>query len=228
MPRLARNVFPGIPHHITQRGNRREDVFFTDDDRHAYLNWLEEYSKEHQLDVLAYCLVTNHIHLVVVPNTDEGLNRVLKPLHMRYAQRINREKGWKGHLWQGRYFSSPLDDAYLWAAIRYVERNPVRAKMVRKAERYPWSSAAAHCGLRGDGVLARNTKWRKQFDQFTNWSAWLAEGEDVDQLSVLRRNIDKGLPCGSERFIKKLEKLTGKVLQYRPQGRPKKSDGEGR
>jgi putative transposase len=98
--------------------------------------------------------------------------------------------------------------------------------MVRKAERYPWSSVAAHCGLRGDGVLIRNTKWRKQFYQFTNWSAWLAEVEDIDQLSMLRRNIDKGLPCESERFIKKLEKLTGKVLQYRPQGRPKKSVGE--
>ena len=148
MPRLARNVFPRIPHHITQRGNRREEVFFTDDDRHAYLNWLKEYSQEHKVDVLAYCLMTNHIHLVVVPNTEEGLNRMLKPLHMRYAQHINREKGWKGHLWQGRYFPFPLDDVYLCAAIRYVERYSVRAKMVRIAERYPWSSAAVHCGLR--------------------------------------------------------------------------------
>jgi putative transposase len=168
--------------------------------------------------------MTNHIHLVVVPNTEKGFNRMLKPLHMRYAQRINREKGWKGHLWQGRYFSSPLDDVYLWAAIRYVERNPVRAKMVRTAERYPWSSAAAHCGLRKDGVLTQKLKWRKRFDQIADWSAWLVEGEDANQLSVLRRNIDKGLPCGTERFIKKLERLTGRVLQYRPQGRPRKSD----
>ena len=224
MPRLARNVFPGVPHHITQRGNRREDVFFTDDDRHAYLNWLKEYSQQHQVDILANCLMTNHIHLVVVPNTEEGLNRMLKTLHLRYAQHINREKGWKGHLWQGRYFSSPLDDAYLWAAIRYVERNPVRAKMVRIAERYPWSSAAVHCGLREDSVLTQKLKWKKLFDQRSDWSAWLAEGEDANQLSVLRRNIDKGLPCGSERFIKKLERLTGRVLQYRPQGRPRKSD----
>ena len=224
MPRLARTVFPGVPHHITQRGNRREEIFFADGDRYTYLSWLQEYTEEHQVDVLAYCLMTNHIHLVVVPNTEEGLNRVLKPLHMRYAQRINREKGWKGHLWQGRFFSSPLDEVYMWAAIRYVERNPVRAKMVRKAERYPWSSAAANCGLRDDGVLTRNTKWRKQLDQMADWRAWLAEGEEADQLSVLRRNIDKGLPCGSERFITKLEKLTGRVLKYRPQGRPKKLD----
>ena len=226
MPRLARNVFPRIPHHITQRGNRREDIFFTDDDRHAYLNWLREYCHEHQVDILAYCLMTNHIHLVLVPNTEEGLNRVLKPLHMRYAQHINKQRGWKGHLWQGRYFSSPLDDAYLWAAIRYVERNPVRVKMVRKAERYRWSSAAAHCGLQDDSVLTQKQKWKKQFDQVSNWSDWLAEGEDKNQLLVIRRNIDKGLPCGSERFIKKLEKIAGKVLQYRPQGRPRKMDAD--
>ncbi len=209
-----------------QRGNRREDVFFTDEDRHTYLNWLKEYSKKHRVDILAYCLMTNHIHLVVVPNTEDGLSNVLKPLHMRYAQRINREKGWKGHLWQGRYFSSPLSEQYLWAAIRYVERNPVRAKMLRKAERYPWSSAAAHCGLHDDSLLTNKTSWLKKFKQIDNWSAWLAEGDDDEQLSVLRRNSEKGLPCGSEKFIKKLEKISGKVLQYRPQGRPQNLENE--
>jgi putative transposase len=168
--------------------------------------------------------MTNHIHLVVAPNTEEGLNRMLKPLHIRYAQRINRYKGWKGHLWQGRNFSSPLDDVYLWAAIRYVERNPVREKMVRIAERYPWSSAAVHCGLREDSVLTHKLKWKKLFDPVPDWNAWLAEGKDANPLPVLRRNNDKGLPCGSERFIKRLEKLTGRVLQYHPQGRPRKLD----
>lgn len=146
MPRLARTVFAGIPHHITQRGNRRENVFFTDDDRHLYLKWLTEYCERHQVEVLAYCLMTNHVHLVLVPSTETGLQQVLKPLHMRYAQHVNRCRGWKGHVWQGRYFSSPLDESYTWAAIRYVERNPIRARMVRKAERYRWSSAAGHCG----------------------------------------------------------------------------------
>jgi putative transposase len=164
MPRLARTVCAGIPHHITQRGNRREDVFYTDDDRAAYLDWLREYAGKHEVDILAYCLMTNHIHLVAVPKTEAGLQWVLKPLHMRYAQRINRRRGWKGHLWQGRFFSSALDETYLWAAIRYVERNPVRAKLVRKAENYPWSSAAAHCGLREDPVLTTKAFWRKQFD----------------------------------------------------------------
>ena len=146
---------------------------------------------------------------------------MLKPLHMRYAQRINRARGWKGHLWQGRFFSSALDEAYRWAAVRYVERNPVRAKIVRKAENYPWSSAAAHCGLREDPVLTAKAYWRKQFESVRDWSAWLSEGDEPQELEVLRRNVGKGLPCGSPTFIKKLEKLAGRVLQFRPPGRPK-------
>lgn len=227
MPRLARSVCAQVPHHITQRGNRREQVFFTDEDRQAYLGWLKEYAEKHEVDILAYCLMTNHIHLVAVPRTEDGLQQTLKPLHMRYAQRINRTRGWKGHLWQGRFFSSALDEAYLWAAIRYVERNPVRARMVRKAENYRWSSAAAHCRLVHDDVLTTNSSWRKQFEAIGDWSAWLAQRDEPQELEVLRRNADKGLPCGSEKFIRKLEKLTGRGLHYRPQGRPRKNDEKG-
>ncbi len=224
MPRIARTVFAGVPHHITQRGNRREEVFFTDEDRHAYLAWLKDYAERCGLDILAYCLMTNHVHLVVVPASEDSLRQVLKPLHMRYAQRINRANNWKGHLWQGRFFSSALDETYLWAAIRYVERNPVRAGMVRKGENYRWSSASAHCGLRHDATLTDKSAWRRQFDGIGDWSVWLAMGDEPDKLEVLRRNADKGLPCGSEKFIQKLEKLTGRALQYRPRGRPKKRD----
>ena len=136
MPRVARTVFAGLPHHVTQRGNRREDVFFTDDDRRTCLAWLKAYCDEHAVAILAYCLMTNHVHLIAVPDSEDGLHRALKPLHTRYAQRINRSRGWHGHVWQGRFFSSPLDEPYLWAALRYVERNPVRARMVRRAETY--------------------------------------------------------------------------------------------
>ena len=188
--------------------------------------WLKEYAGKHKVDILAYCLMTNHIHLIAVPSTEEGLQQVLKPLHMRYAQRINRERGWKGHVWQGRYFSSALDDDYLWAAMRYVERNPIRAKMVRKAENYRWSSAGWHCGLRPDPLLTTKPTWRRQFEGIGDWSAWLAEGDEPEKLGVLRRNVDKGLPCGSEKFIQKLEKLTGRALQYRPRGRPRKTNDE--
>ncbi len=224
MPRLARAVFACVPHHITQRGNRREDVFFTEADRKVYLNWLREYCDQHAVDILAYCLMTNHVHIIAVPRVEDGLQRVFKPLHMRYAQRINRERAWKGHVWQGRFFSSPLDENYLWAAVRYVERNPVRAKMVRKPENYPWSSAAAHCRLRTDHVLTSNPVWLKQFEAIENWSAWLAEGGASEELEVLRRNVEKGLPCGTEKFIRKLEKIAGRTLQARPPGRPRRND----
>ncbi|MDA8327583.1 MAG: transposase [Betaproteobacteria bacterium] len=226
MPRLPRTVFAGLPHHVTQRGNRREDVFFTDEDREAYLTWLREYCDKYKLAVLAYCLMTNHIHLIVVPTTVDGLQRVLKPLHMRYAQRINRARNWKGHLWQGRFFSSPLDEIYLLAAVRYVERNPVRAGMVERAEDYRWSSAAAHCGDRSDNVLNLEPDWRKQFAAIDDWSAWLSEADEIEKIRILRQNVEKGLPCGNESFVQRLGKIAERHLEYHPQGRPKKSQDD--
>ena len=223
MPRLARTVCAGVPHHITQRGHRRDDVFFTDEDRQAYLAWLKDYAERYGVDILAYCLMANHVHLVAVPAREDSLQRALKPLHMRYAQRLNRSRNREGRLWQGRFFSSALDKTYLWAAVRYVERNPVRARMVRKAENYRWSSAGAHCGLRDDATLTDKSAWRRKFDRVGDWSAWLAEGDEPDKLDVLRRHADRGLPCGSEKFIRKLEKRTGRALRYRPRGRPKKA-----
>jgi len=224
MPRQARIVFPNIPHHITQRGNRREDVFFTDNDRKQYLDWLKEYSKEHKVEILAYCLMTNHIHIIAVPTRGDGLERVLKPLHMRHTQRINRVKGRMGHLWQGRYFSSPLDDGYLLTATRYVERNPVRAKIVRKTENYKWSSARAHCGIGEDDILTEKKKWMDKYERIDNWSEWLRVEEEEDRIELIRRNTNKGIPIGSERFIRRLEKISQRVLHYRPVGRPKKKN----
>lgn len=171
--------------------------------------------------------MTNHIHLVVMPAGEAALHRLLKPLHMRYAQQINRRKGWKGHLWQGRYFSSALDEDYMWAAIRYVERNPVRAKIARKAENHPWSSAAGHCGIKEDRLLCSKPGWHRQFESLGDWSAWLAAGNQPDQLEILRRNADKGLPCGSQKFIHRLEKLMGRAVAFLPSGRPKKGSGKG-
>jgi putative transposase len=222
MPRLARTVFAGLPHHITQRGNRRDNVFFAEEDREIYLEWLEEYCLRHEVEILAYCLMTNHIHLVAVPAQTDGLQCALKPLHMRYTQYINRRRKWSGHLWQGRFFSSPLDEAYLWFCVCYVERNPVRAGIVERAEDYPWSSAAAHCGLKEDRLLTTDAVHWKLFKGITDWSAWLDEKDDEEHLSIVRRNIQKNLPCGSERFIEQLEQVAGRVLQFRPVGRPKK------
>ncbi|OUR71585.1 hypothetical protein A9Q78_09305 [Methylophaga sp. 41_12_T18] len=221
MPRTRRHVFPTIPHHITQRGNRREDVFFNDDDKQLYLEWLTDYCKKYQVELLSYCLMDNHIHLIMTPQTHDGLHNVLKPLHMRYAQYINRRHGWSGHLWQGRFFSSALDEAHTHAAIRYVERNPVEAGMVEKSEDYPWSSAAHHCGQTvNDFLMNRANKITGITED--KWSDWLAIIVREGLTQVLERNIEKGLPCGSDNFIERLEKLADRSLQYRPQGRPSK------
>lgn len=222
MPRIARPVFSGVPHHITQRGNRREDVFFSDEDRAAYWGWLGEYCAKYKVHILAYCLMTNHTHVVAVPESEDALEKVFRPLHTRYAQRVNRAKKWKGHLWQGRFFSSALDETYLWAAIRYVERNPVRARMVRRAENYKWSSAAAHCGLKEDAVLTTDREWSAQVRSVGDWSKWLAQEDRPEQLEVLRRHVERGVPCGAEGFIRRLERKAGQMLRLRARGRPKK------
>jgi putative transposase len=193
-------------------------VFFDDEDRICYLTWLKEYADKHKIEILAYRLMTNHVHLVAVPFAEESLHKVLRPLHMRYAQRINREHGWDGHLWRGRFFSSPLDETYMWAAVRYVERNPVRAGMVRRAEDYDWSSAAGHCKLKQDRILTCSSRWIEEFGGIENWSNWLTEGDDLQKVELLRRNIKKGLPCGTDDFIQKLERMAGRILRYRPQG----------
>ncbi len=222
MPRSARIVFTGIPHHVTQRGNRRQTTFFDDDGRTAYLRWLSEYSKKHNVEVLAYCLMTNHVHLVLVPGESDGLAKSLNTVHMRYTQYVNKEQDWNGRLWQGRYFSSPLDETYMWSTIRYVERNPVRARIVEKADHYPWSSAPAHCGLAESEILTRKLHWLRKLEQVRDWSAWLSIENSADDDETIRKHCQKGLPCGSNQFISKLERLSGRVLGYRHQGRPRK------
>ena len=224
MPRIARVVLPGVPHHVTQRGNRREEIFYQDDDRQRYLQLLMQYSVKHGLKILAYCLMTNHVHLVGIPERADTLESVFRPLDLRYTQHFNWSQHINGRLWQGRPFSCALDDEHLWTAIRYVERNPVRARMVRKAESYAWSSAAAHCGLRSDpmlsplpGMVPVGTK---------EWSSWLAEKEDEKMLAMIRLRTRTGRPVGSKEFIARLESRLGRPLQPRPIGRPSKKGRE--
>lgn len=213
VPRVARFLCAGLPHHVTQRGNRREQVFFSDADHQTYLALLREYTIKHQVAVLAYCLMSNHVHMVLVPAARDSLPLSLGPLHLRYAQRLNRMHSWKGRVWQGRYFASVLDERHCWAAIRYVERNPVRAGMVQRAENYRWSSASAHCGMRQDAILTNESGWLKQVESIGEWSAWLSEGDDAQKLDVLRKNARRDLPCGSDEFIEKLELNSGRRLR---------------
>jgi REP-associated tyrosine transposase len=164
------------------------------------------------------------MHLVVVPQAQGALAGALKPVHMRYTQHVNWTQGLSGRLWQGRYFSCPLDEAHHWAAVRYVERNPVRAGLVERAEDYRWSSAAAHCGLRVDGVLSDPCELtsRKPPDQWAQWlgEPWEAEAEITTRL---RQCTHTGRPAGTAGFIASLEALVGRVLRPRKVGRPKKT-----
>lgn len=219
MPRMARVVIPDVAHHVTQRGNRREDVFFTDADRQRYLYLLGEYSAKHGLQIMAYCLMSNHVHLVVVPKTSDSLSGALKPVHLRYAQHINWSRNLSGVLWKGRFFSCPLDDGHFWSAVRYVERNPVRAGLVEWAQEYPWSSAAGHCGLRKDPLLSGDLELS---DHIGNWSTWLGDEVDEETLTKLRRNTATGRPAGCDGFIDRLESLLGRTLRPKKGGRPRK------
>ena len=219
MPRVARAVAVGVPHHVTQRGNRGQDVFFNADDYQQYLVLLGQYARKHGLDVWAYCLMTNHVHLVAVPTTGDALARVLRPLQMRHAQRLNAERGWQGHLWHSRYYSCALDDPHLWAAVRYVERNPVRAGLGGVASDYPWSSAAVHCDVRTDPLLSQDMPLLKAID---DWASRLAEPDDESEIRRLRRRTMEGLPCGDASFVAAMEMLTGRTLTRKPRGRPRK------
>jgi putative transposase len=170
--------------------------------------------------IIAYCLMPNHVHHVVVPSSASGLHRLFKAVHGRYALRINRARGLTGHLWQGRYFSSPLDASYFLNAIRYVELNPVRAGIVGKAEDFEWSSAAARCGLRHDLVVDA-TERPSMLKGISDWSRWLAGGIPDEAIATLRRQGSQNLPCGTPEFIAQLEESAGVSLQYSPHGGPR-------
>jgi len=232
MARFARVLVPGFPYHVTHRGNRGDDVFFSDDDRRTYLAWLRQYAAEFALEIWAYCLMSNHVHLLAVPRHPDSLAMAVGRTHMRYARRVNREHGWSGHLWANRFHSTPLDGAHLWMAAKYIETNPVRAGVVRRAEQYAWSSARAHAGVgvrRARGAAADPLlSPRRPFpdpDRVGNWSAWLAAGPQDEVVRAIRVNTSTGRPCGSARFVARLERRLGRTLA--PQKRGPKPKGPG-
>src|SRR5512136_131394 len=153
MARIARVVVAGVPHHVVQRGNRRQPVFFSTADYKAYLRLMATWCQRERVEVWAYCLMSNHVHLVAVPDSERGLARAIGEAHRRYTVRVDQRENWRGYLWQGRFSSYPLDEQYLLAAVRYVELNPVRARLVELPWQYPWSSAAAHVRGRDDVLV---------------------------------------------------------------------------
>jgi putative transposase len=221
MARLARVVAPGVAHHVTQRGNRRQEVFFGDDDYAAYKALLAEHCAAAGVAVWAYCLMPNHVHLILVPPDADGLRRALGETHRRYTRRINFREGWRGYLWQGRFSSFVMDEAHLLTAARYVELNPVRAGLVKQARAWPWSSARAHLKGRDDGLAAVAPLLELAGD----WRAFLRGGLEAAELDAIRRCERTGRPLGSEGFVEELEARLGRRLKKGKPGRkPPKSD----
>ncbi len=224
---LARIVLPGVPHHIMQRGNNRQDVFFVDDDRQVCLNLLAQHSERFGLKVLGYCLMTNHVHLIATPSAEESLAKAIGRTHFRYTQYVNRLHRRSGHLWQNRFYSCALDDIHLWCAMCYVERNAVRAKLARSAWEYAWSSAAAHTGGRDASALLDLDAWAGEWAS-GKWRAELKRPEDEASISRLRLSTHRGRPLGSDSFLSKLERRLGRRLRPLPVGRPKRARKEKR
>ncbi len=222
MARIARVVVPGFPYHVTHRGNRRASLFFSDDDREIYLALLHEHAQKEGLDIWSWCLMTNHVHLIVIPKHENSMARAIGRAHMRYAWRINRDHGWCGHLWANRYHSSALDWDHLWRAVRYVELNPVRAGMTPRAENHQWSSCRDHAGLRGpQGMLAQDRPFPGHVGA-AGWLEWLHLGLGESSAEVLRTNTKTGHPCGSDSFVKEFEERLCRILEKQPVGRPRK------
>lgn len=217
MARIARVVLPDYPHHITQRGIRSIPVFFSDDDRHEYLRLLKDQGERFGVKFISYCLMTNHVHLVAIPKDETGLSRAIGEAHRLYTRRINFREKVRGYLFQGRFFSCPLDSSYLMSTVRYVERNPVRAKMVKCAWDYEWSSAAYHAGVKERDALVTDNDLLKEID---DWQKYLSDNDkDIEELRLHTRT---GRPIGEESFITRAEKIAGRHLRLSKAGRPRK------
>ena len=193
-------------------------IFRDDEDRKMYLESVARETVRFEVEILAWCLMTNHVHLIAVPADEKGLAKALAEAHKRYTRMRNFAEGVRGYLFQGRFRSCVLDEKHLWAAVRYVERNPVRAGMVRKAWDHAWSSAAYHVGERESDPLVKD---RDLGGRVGNWREYLG-GEDAEVEDGLRRATRSGRPWGDEKYVAKAERLTGRDLSRGRPGRPRR------
>lgn len=229
MGRFARVVAVDIPHHITQRGNARRQVFESGGDRLTYLGLLREHCQLHDLSLLGYCLMSNHLHLVAIPRKLDSMALALRHTHGRYAAYLNARQQATGHVWQGRYYSCPLDTSHLWAALRYTECNPVRAGLVTTSETYAWSSAAAHCQGEDNRDLLELDPWKAYWTPLA-WLEFISAAHTADRqqedAEALRRNTHTGRPLGTSDFVRDLERRLSRPLVPRPGGRPRRQGAD--
>jgi putative transposase len=217
MPRISRVVIEDLPHHVTQRGNRRLRTFFRPEDYWVYLKLLRDSCKATGVEIWAYCLMVNHVHLIAVPRTKEALAKAIGDAHCQYTHHINSREKWQGHLWQGRFFSCPMDDGYLLCAARYIERNPLIAGLATCPQNYPWSSARAH--LEGcDDVLVTV---RPLLARVPDWREFLDCPNNTQDETALLRHQASGRPLGQPWFIRSLEIKLGRSLFPQKRGRKK-------
>lgn len=214
MARLARVVLPGYPHHITQRGNRRQDVFFKKSDYERYLELLREWCRHENIDIWSYCLMSNHVHLIVMPGSQSNLGKAIGETHRRYTRMINFRENWKGYLWQGRFASYPMDEHWLLRAAAYVELNPVKAGMVKNAWDYHWSSVHAHlAGKDTNGIIQPE----KLLSLAGDWKTYLQEAQAYTG-NDFEKHERTGRPLGDESFIEKAERLLQRDLKKKKPG----------
>lgn len=214
MARLARVVVPELPHHVIHRGNRRQNVFFRDEDKESYLSILRLQARLFDLEVWSYCLMDNHVHLIVVPKDQESLSQAIAETHKLYTRMINFRERWRGSLWEGRFKSMVMDERYVYAAVRYVERNPVRANIVKRAEGYLWSSARFRVNKQENPLLSDFYL----LEEISDWSKYLQEEEDKEQLGKMRLQSLSGRPLGDTNFLRNLEQRLGRTLIRRKPG----------
>lgn len=220
MPRIARVVAVGLPHHVTQRGNYKQVVFRDNNDWKRYLSWIQEYGSKYDLPILAYCLMPNHVHFIAIPGKEDSLAKTFNTAHMCYSQYLNRKMNATGHLWQGRFYSCVLDESHLLTAAKYVERNPVRAGLVSKPWEWTWSSALVHT----DGTVQSSIRLADLLEivdmSHTAWQQYLDSEDNKDAVNNIRKSTISGRPFGSASFIQQLERQFGRKLFALPKGRP--------
>jgi putative transposase len=217
MPRISRVVIENLPHHVTQRGNRRLRTFFRPEDYRLYLKLLRDRCKADGVEIWAYCLMLNHTHLIAVPRTRESLAKAIGDAHCQYTRHINNREKWHGHLWQGRFFSCPMDDRYLLCAARYIERNPLVAGLATCPQDYPWSSARAHLEGRDDVLVTV----RPLLEKVPDWKLFLKYPNNSEDEAALLCHQTSGRPLGQQGFVRSLEIKLGRPLLPKKRGRKK-------
>lgn len=218
MARIPRVEVVDFPHHVTQRGSRRLQTFYSDGDYRAYLRLLVEAKEKARVAVWAYCFMPNHVHLIVVPTARGGLTRLMQHSHRRYAWRVNKRMEWKGHLWQSRFYSCPMDEEHLIAAVRYVELNPVRARLCEDPNDWRWSSIHAHLKGEDDALV----DVRPMLDRVRDWKSYLNESVADSVIESIRNASATGRPAGDDSFVSMVETATGiRLRKCKPGPAPK-------